>query len=49
MEEDEEVLAIFSCGSCTFALTGARIKDFRFLGAKTFGSAEFFCVLEATL
>jgi hypothetical protein len=42
IEEDEEVPAIFSGGSCTFVLIGAKVEDFRFLGAESFGSTEFF-------
>jgi hypothetical protein len=49
MEEDEEVPAIFSGESCTFTSIGARVEDFRFLGAESFGSAEIFCFLETTL
>jgi hypothetical protein len=41
--EDEEVPTIFSSGSCTFASVGAKVEDFRFLGAESFGSTEFFC------
>jgi hypothetical protein len=36
------VPAILSGGSCTFALIGAKVEDFLFLGAESFRSAEFF-------
>jgi hypothetical protein len=49
IEEDKEVPIIFSGGSSTFASIGAKVEDFRFLGAESFGSAKFFCFLEATL
>jgi hypothetical protein len=49
MEYDKEVLAIFFGESFTFASIGARVENFRFLGAESFGSAEFFCFLEAAL
>jgi hypothetical protein len=49
IEEDKEVPAIFSDGSCTFASAGPKVEDFHFLGAESFGSAEIFCFLEAAL
>jgi hypothetical protein len=42
-EEDEEVPAVFPGISCTFASAGAKIEDFRFLGAESFGSTKMFC------
>jgi hypothetical protein len=39
------VLAIFSGASYTFASIGAKVEEFCFLGAKSFGSAEFFLFL----
>jgi hypothetical protein len=49
MEEDKEVPAIFSGESCTFASIGARVEDFRFLGAESFGYVKIFYFLEAAL
>jgi hypothetical protein len=40
-EEDKEVPTVFSGTSCTFTSAGAKIEDFRFLGAKSFDSAVF--------
>jgi hypothetical protein len=49
IEEDEEVPAIFFGGYCTFASIGAKVEDFHFLGAESFGSTAIFCFLEAAL
>jgi hypothetical protein len=49
IDEDEEVLAIFSGKSCNFVSIGARLEDFRFLGTKSFGFAEILCFLEAAI
>jgi hypothetical protein len=49
MEEDKEVPAIFSSEFCTFASIGARVEDFRFLGAESFRSSEIFCFFEGAL
>jgi hypothetical protein len=42
IEEDEEVLAIFSSGSCTFASIGAKVEDFHFWEPKASAPLNFF-------
>jgi hypothetical protein len=43
------VPAVFSGTSCTFASAGAKIEDFRFLGAESFGSTKIFCFFSSPL